>query len=61
MRKGIIIFTAALIMILGSVSLFAQCGYGRGNGRYNHSNHHNKRENYNGCRYYSTYSNQFIK
>ena len=69
MRKGIIIFVSIAIMVLASVSLFAQYGrgYGRrdgagycGNGRgYNMGyryNNENRYNNYTGC-----YNNMLIK
>ncbi|WP_300369410.1 hypothetical protein [Brachyspira sp.] len=57
MRKGIIIFVSAAIMIFASVSLFAQCGNGYGrngrgyHGNSNHSFHYHNGGNYNGCYY----------
>lgn len=38
MRKGIIIFISALIMIFASVSLFGQYGRGNNNGCYYYYN-----------------------
>ncbi|ACN83758.1 hypothetical protein [Brachyspira hyodysenteriae] len=57
MRKGIIIFISALIMIFASVSLFGQYGRGYGNGRnrgdYCGYNNNYNRGNNNGCYYYN--------
>ncbi|MEI0516442.1 hypothetical protein [Brachyspira murdochii] len=67
MKKGVIIFTALAIMLLASLSLFAQygigvygrgnyCGYNSGYGRYNNPDYRYNdgyRGNYNGCYYYN--------